>query len=133
MSKLLFEQHTRQRLIDLSLRRLGGDSHHRSLLDLTHGLPLVLTLKSGSDWGPTNFLHTTSPSSSRTLPSFANQVLTKFNADDMTSDSNYKFVRYVDLAMNPAEESAVDNFAVADTVGLCSSKKYDTHAGGHPA
>ena len=51
----------------------------------------------------------------------------------MTSDSNYKFVRYVDLAMNPAEESAVDNFAVADTVGLCTSKKYDTHAGGHPA
>ena len=43
MSKLLFEQHTRQRLIDLSLRRLGSDSHHRSSLDLTHGLPLVLT------------------------------------------------------------------------------------------
>ena len=30
----------------------------------------------------------------------------------MTSDSNYKFVRYMDLAMNPAGESALDNFAV---------------------
>jgi hypothetical protein len=32
----------------------------------------------------------------------------------MTSDSNYKFVRSMDLAMDPvpAEESAVDNFAV---------------------
>ena len=68
--------------------------------------------KSGSDWGPTNFLHTTSTSSSRTLPSFANEVLTKLNADDMTSDSNYKFVRYMDLAMNPAGKSALDNFAV---------------------
>ena len=43
MSKLLFEQHTRRRLIDLSLRQLGGGSYHRSSLDLIHGLPLVLT------------------------------------------------------------------------------------------
>jgi hypothetical protein len=32
----------------------------------------------------------------------------------MTNDSNYKFVHYMDLAMDPvpAEESAVDDFAV---------------------
>ena len=132
MSKLLFEQHTRRRIIDLSLRRLGGDSYHRSLLDLTHGLPLVLTLKSGSDWG-SNELLAHNINIQLQNAAIANEVLTKLNADDMTSDSNYKFVRYMDLAMNPAEKSAVNNFAVADTVGLCTSNRYDTHAGGHPA
>jgi hypothetical protein len=35
-------------------------------------------------------------------------------ADDITNDSNYKFVRYMDLAVDPvpAEEFAVDDFAV---------------------
>jgi hypothetical protein len=39
---------------------------------------------------------------------------TTLNADDMTNDSNYKSVRYIHLTMDPvpAEESAVDNFAV---------------------
>ena len=82
---------------------------HRLILPMASRL---CSPKSGSDRGPTNFLHTTSTSSSRTLPSFANEVLTKLNADDMTSDSNYKFVRYMDLAMNPAGKSALDNFAV---------------------
>jgi hypothetical protein len=36
------------------------------------------------------------------------------NADNMTNDSNYKFVCYMDLAMDPVpvEESAMDDFAV---------------------
>lgn len=35
-------------------------------------------------------------------------------ADDVVNDANYKFVRYVDLAMDPvpSEESAVNDFAV---------------------
>ena len=110
MSKLLFEQHTRRRLIDLSLWRLGGDSHYRSSPDLTHGLPLVLTQvwqRLGS-----NELLAYNINIQLQNAAIENEILTKFTADDMTSDSNYKFVRYMDLAMNPAGESALDNFAV---------------------
>ncbi|KAJ3807985.1 hypothetical protein EV368DRAFT_44212 [Lentinula lateritia] len=47
-------------------------------------------------------------------PAVAQEVLTTLDADDMILDDNYKLLRYMDLAMNPAptEESAVDDFAV---------------------
>ncbi|KAJ2916085.1 hypothetical protein MD484_g4318, partial [Candolleomyces efflorescens] len=47
-------------------------------------------------------------------PAVANEVLTKPHADDMQDDSNYKLLRYMDLAMDPVptEESAVNDFAV---------------------
>jgi len=48
------------------------------------------------------------------LPAQTDELLTRFNADDMDADSNYKLIRYMDLAMDPVptEESAVDDFAV---------------------
>ena len=47
-------------------------------------------------------------------PAVADELLTRLNADDTENDSNYKFVRYMNLAMNPVpgEESAVVDFAV---------------------
>ena len=83
------------------------------------------TAKSGSDWG-THELHSYNiiiqfqdaaaffGANPLPQPAIAEEIFTSLNADDMTNDSNYKFVRYMDLAMDlvPAEESAVDDFAV---------------------
>jgi len=54
-------------------------------------------------------------------PAVANEILTKLNADDMTDDANYKFVRYMDLAMDSGESAVVD-FAVS----LLTLMKYAT-------
>ena len=47
-------------------------------------------------------------------PSIIPEVLTATDPDDTTDDSAYELLRYMDLAMSlpPAEESAVDDFAV---------------------
>jgi hypothetical protein len=44
----------------------------------------------------------------------ADELLAHDSADDMAQDTNYKLLRYMDLAMDPvpSEESAVDDFAV---------------------
>jgi hypothetical protein len=102
----------------------------RSSLIIDHHLiQLMATLlcspKSGSDWGPNKLLAynidiqfqdaaTFFGVNPLPQPAVANEVLTRLNADNMTNDSHYKFVRYMDLAMDPvpAEESAVDDFAV---------------------
>ena len=81
--------------------------------------------KSGSDWEPNDLLAyniviqfqdatTFFGVNPLPQPAVANEVLTQHNADDMTNDSNYKFMNYMDLAMNPVpmEESAVVDFAV---------------------
>jgi len=86
---------------------------------------LLRSPKSGSDWGPSELLaynidiQFQDPATFFAVnplpqPAVADEVLTRLDADDMTNDSNYKFVRYMDLAMDPvpAEESAVDDFAV---------------------
>ena len=86
---------------------------------------LLRSPKSGSNWGPNELLAynidiqfqdaaTFFGVNPLPQPAVADEVLTRLNADDMTNDSNYKFVRYMDLAMDPvpAEESAVDDFAV---------------------
>jgi hypothetical protein len=86
---------------------------------------LLRSPKSGSDWGPNELLAynidiqfqdaaTFFGVNPLPQPAVAAEVLTRLNADDTTNDSNYKFVRYMDLAMDPvpAEESAVDDFAV---------------------
>ena len=102
---------------DLSLRR-------RLSFDLIHGLPLAFT-QVWQRLGPNELLAynidiqfqdaaTFFGVNPLPQPAVADEVLTRLNADDMTNDSNYKFVRYMDLAMDPvpAEESAVDDFAV---------------------
>ena len=81
--------------------------------------------KSGSDWGPSDLsaynIHIEFQDAATFFgvnplpqPAVANEVLTRLDADDMTNDSHYKFVRYMNLAMDPVpgEESAVDDFAV---------------------
>lgn len=86
---------------------------------------LLRSPKSGSDWGPNDlraynidfkFVQAAPFFNVDPLPqpAVADEVLTRLNADDMTNDSNYKFVRYMDLAMDPApgDESAVVDFAV---------------------
>jgi hypothetical protein len=86
---------------------------------------LLRSPKSGSDWGPNELLAYNIDIQFQDAatffgviplpqPAVAAEVLTKLNADDTTNDSNYKFVRYMDLAMDPvpAEEFAVDDFAV---------------------
>ena len=78
------------------------------------------TAKCGSDWG-TRELHSyniriqfqdaatffgTNP-----LPqlAIAEEIFTSLNADDMTNDSNYKLVRYMDLAMDPGASGGVSS------------------------
>ncbi|KAH9989556.1 hypothetical protein BJV77DRAFT_1129662, partial [Russula vinacea] len=86
---------------------------------------LLRSAKSGSDWGPNELVAYNIDIQFQDAanffgvnplpqPAVANEVLTRLDADDMTNDSNYRFVRYMDLAMDPVptEESAVDDFAV---------------------
>jgi hypothetical protein len=86
---------------------------------------LLRSPKSGSDWGLNELLAynidiqfqdaaTFFGVNPLPQPPVANEVLTRLNADDMTNDSHYKFVRSMDLAMDPVldEESAVVDFAV---------------------
>jgi hypothetical protein len=86
---------------------------------------LLRSAKSGSDWGPNELLAynidiqfqdaaTFFAVNPLPQPAVADEVLTRLDADDMTTDSNYKLVRYMDLAMNPvpAEDPAVVDFAV---------------------
>ena len=86
---------------------------------------LLRSAKSGSDWGTIGILAYNIDiqfQDAATLfgvnplpqPAVDNEVLMRLDADDMTNDSNYRFVRYMDLAMDPVptEESAVDDFAV---------------------
>jgi hypothetical protein len=85
---------------------------------------LLHSPKSGSEWGPNKLL---AYNIDIQFPDAANffcvnpchnqpllTVLTRLNADDMANDLNYRFVRYMDLSMDPVpeEESAVDDFAV---------------------
>jgi hypothetical protein len=83
---------------------------------------LLRAAKSGSDWGPNElaayhivieFQDAATFFGMDPLPRPDDEVLSNLSAD-MASDSNYKLLRYMDLAMNPvpAEESAVDDFAV---------------------
>jgi len=86
---------------------------------------LLRSAKSGSDWGPSE-LHaynivvefqnaaTFFGLNPLPQPAVAAEVLNNISADDMVNDANYKLLRYMDLAMDPvpAEESAVDDFAV---------------------
>ncbi|KAF8466813.1 hypothetical protein DFH94DRAFT_780270 [Russula ochroleuca] len=87
---------------------------------------LLRSPKSGSDWGPNELLAynidiqfqdaaTFFDVNPLPQPAVPSEVLTRLDADDMTNDLNYRFVRYMDLAMDPvlAEESAVDDFAVS--------------------
>jgi hypothetical protein len=86
---------------------------------------ILRSAKSGSDWGPNELLAynidvqfqdaaTFFAVNPLPQPTIADEVLLRLDAADMTNDSHYKLVRYMDLAMNPApaEESAVDDFAV---------------------
>ena len=86
---------------------------------------LLRTAKLGSDWSqaelhaynivvefqdaPTFFGVNPLPQ-----PAVAGELLNNVAADDMVNDANYKLLRYMDLAMDPvpAQESAVDDFAV---------------------
>jgi hypothetical protein len=80
--------------------------------------------KSGDNWGPNELLAynidvqfqdaTTFFGIDLLQPSGDNEILTKLNAVNMTKNSNYKFMRYMDLAMDSvsSEESAVVDFAV---------------------
>ena len=86
---------------------------------------ILRSAKYGRDWGPNElvaynidiqFQNAANFFGVNPLPqpAVANEVLTRLDADDMTNDSNYRFLRYMDLAMDlvPTEESAVDDFAV---------------------
>ena len=86
---------------------------------------LLRSPKSGSDWAPNDLLAYNIDIQFQDMatffgvnplpqPAVDNEVFTRLNADDMTNELNYKFVRYMDLAMSPvpAEESAVVDFAV---------------------
>ncbi|PPQ92307.1 hypothetical protein CVT25_008598 [Psilocybe cyanescens] len=83
------------------------------------------TAKSGSNWGinklatyniKIQFQDATTFFGVNPLPApaVADEVLIRHHADDMQDNSNYKLLRYMDLAIHPAaeQESAVDNFAV---------------------
>lgn len=86
---------------------------------------LLRSAKSGSDWGVSELAAynikvqfqdavTFFGVDPLPAPTVAVELLTRVNADDMDADSNYKLIRYMDLAMDPVptEESAVDDFAV---------------------
>jgi hypothetical protein len=99
--------------------------------------------KSGSDWGPNELdiqfqdAATFFGVNPLPQPAVANELLKRLDADDMTNGSNYKFVRYMDLAMDRvlAEDSAVLDFCrlSTNTVGSFAPNKDNTHAGGNPA
>jgi hypothetical protein len=86
---------------------------------------LLRTAKSGSDWGRSDLAAynieirfqdeaTFFGVNPLPAPTVADEVLLRTDADDMQDDSNYKLLRYMDLAMDsvPTQESAVDDFAV---------------------
>ena len=86
---------------------------------------LLCTVKSGSDWSQAE-LHAYSIvielQDAATFfginplpqPDVADELLNTLTADDMVNYANYKLLCYMDLAMDPvpAEESAVDDYAV---------------------
>ena len=100
---------------------------------------LLRTPKNGCDWGPNDLLaynihiQLNQDASkffdvnSLPRPAVSNEILTTLNADDMTDEANYKFVRYMDLAMDPApaDESAVVDFTVCllTILGYVSRKR----------
>jgi len=69
-------------------------------------------------------------------PTVGDEILTRVNADDMDADSNYKLIRYMDLAMDPVptEESAVDDFVVqlVHSVGLRATETDGTYTSRYP-
>lgn len=86
---------------------------------------LLRTAKPGSNWGPSELAAYSIVVEFQDAPTFfgtdplprpavADEILNNVAADDMNNDSNYKLLRYMDLAMDPppGEESAVDDFAV---------------------
>ncbi|KAH9013066.1 hypothetical protein EDB85DRAFT_1899922 [Lactarius pseudohatsudake] len=85
---------------------------------------LLHTEKPGSYWGWTKLVaynitikwqDTATFFGVKTLPppAIACKLLTKFTANEMKKDMNYRLLRYMDLAMDPIwTDFAVDNFAV---------------------
>ncbi|KAF8817284.1 hypothetical protein BYT27DRAFT_7227904 [Phlegmacium glaucopus] len=86
---------------------------------------LLRTAKSGSDWSQIELYAynivvelqdaaTFFGVNPLPQPAVASELMNNVAAEDMVNDANYKLLRYMDLATNPvpAEESAVDDFAV---------------------